>query len=1117
MKPDRQSRVIGLALLQGRISFQLLDAARQALLAAEGEADSERLLAELLRRGYLDDTTLLELNQQVEELDQMLPDSDPDPNQNTRPLASLVDPLTTAEGKLEGEGLDLTPTRILWATLPSPERPRADHRHIRAALTLPKWNHYVNLQFVGEGGMGRIFRAFDPALRRKVALKFLNRNDPTMAARLLLEAQHQAQVDHPNICKVYEVREWKGQVYVAMQFIEGTRLDRAARFLELEAKVEILETVARAVHAAHRHGLVHRDLKPANIMLEATEEGPLKPYVVDFGLARDLTAAHETQDGTIMGTVHYMAPEQAKGDLSRIERRTDVYALGVTLYELLAGHPPFVESHGIACLLRIQGEEVPPLRKVVPTLHPDLETIVMKCLEKEVPRRYESARALAEDLRRYLEGEPILARPATLLDRFQKLMKKYKPVAALMGLAAAAVLVFAALGLHARLTAKNQAQWAQHFGQEAERIEALLRYARLQPVHDVRGEMATVQARIGAMREAIQRAGRGALGPGSYALGRAYLAMGDPERARASLNQAWEAGFRAPEAAYARGRALGLLYVQALQQARSIQDRDLRAERLKELEETLRNPAVDLLRQGRGASLEPASFQEGLLALYDRRYTEAVDLARKAAHSAPWFYEARALEAEADLERARKEKDPARALEALESAGASLKAAVATAPSDPRLCDLESRRWWEAMIFRRQAGLGSSEAFGRIQASCDRWDLVDPGSPDGLARRAWAWVEGAQEPGAQEVALRLSRAARGVDLAEGALRQAPEHPEALGALAAGIRIQAYAAMERGQDHRPALDRSIALLRQALGHAPSAFEILDQLATAYWARIELEKTLGRDPTPILEEALKAVGGLAERFPRVADFEGYLGGFYVELADFEADHGKDPGYTTAKAAYHFGLAVAAQPHRYDFHFGLGNAHLTRAQFTLFRKGDPFEELSLAEEAYTRALEKNPKALGTLYGRAEARILRAWALEAQRKSPLGDLALAERDLAEARSLTTPSWRDAYYTAASALVRGRWLRPPDQASKSLEQAEADTRAALADNPLQHHLHWLMALIDVERAHRFPEEARTRLRQARSHLESALKMDPGFDLARLALAELREEEAGSPSGRAGT
>jgi len=474
--------------------------------------------------------------------------------------------------------------------------------------------------------------------------------------------------------------------------------------------------------------------------------------------------------------------------------------------------------------------------------------------------------------------------------------------------------------------------------------------------------------------------------------------------------------------------------------------------------------------------------------------------ARDAARMAPWFYEARRLEAEICMDQARREKDSGQALGFLDSAGKALDVAVRTAPSDPDLCDLESRRWWDEMILRRQAGQslqGAQEHFGQ---ACDRWVLIRPDLVDVDARRAWADVELARDTGQGDEADRLAWAEAGKKLAEGALQKSPEHPEALGALAAAVVIQAYSAMERSQDPRPALDRAIGLLNRALDEAPSAFELFDQLAIAYWARIEYEKTAGVDPSKTLREATQAMERVAGRFPRVADFEAYLGSFYVELADFEAIHGVDPAPSVAKAVSRLGRAIRIMPRRFDFHFSLGNAYLTQAHYLLFHEGDPLPDLERAEQAYQEARTQNPRVSSVILGLAETQVIRAWALVQRRESPMACFPEVEGYLREAATIEPPSWREAYYRAEAELVQAKWFKDPKQVREVLEAAERHAKQALRAGPLQPHVLWLMALVQLEWANRFPEEAAPRTHSAQAHLQKALKQDPGFEMARRTL-----------------
>jgi len=225
----------------------------------------------------------------------------------------------------------------------------------------PHAGHYQLGALLGSGGMADVYRAFDPTLNRPVALKFLrgtNRDDLT---RFLREARAQAQVGHDNICDVYEAGIVDGRPFIAMRCIDGATLADAAPRMSVDEKVAVLADVAEAVHAAHRTGLVHRDLKPNNIMVEPRPEGGWHPWVLDFGLARDSSMDSMTTVGSVMGTPPYMAPEQARGDRSAIDRRTDVYSLGATLYDLLSGRPPFMGDSTVAVMMMVVNDE-PRLR-----------------------------------------------------------------------------------------------------------------------------------------------------------------------------------------------------------------------------------------------------------------------------------------------------------------------------------------------------------------------------------------------------------------------------------------------------------------------------------------------------------------------------------------------------------------------------------------------------------------------------------------------------------------------------------------------------------------------------------------------------------------------------------
>ena len=274
---------------------------------------------------------------------------------------------------------------------------------------------------LGRGGMGVVYEALQTQINRPVAIKVILAGEFAQTAelrRFQVEAESVARLDHPNIVPVFEVGEERGRPYFTMKLCTGGSLDdHLDRYRASPREVaSLVARIARAVHHAHRRGILHRDLKPSNILLDAEGE----PLVADFGLARVLDADHElTRTGTLLGSPPYMAPEQAMGSRGDLTTATDVYGLGTILYALLSGRPPFRGATPLETLDQVRHREPEPPGGPGHPVDRDLRTVCLKCLEKDPKRRYESAGELAEDLERWLVGEPIRARPVGLWDRLR--------------------------------------------------------------------------------------------------------------------------------------------------------------------------------------------------------------------------------------------------------------------------------------------------------------------------------------------------------------------------------------------------------------------------------------------------------------------------------------------------------------------------------------------------------------------------------------------------------------------------------------------------------------------------------------------------------------------------
>ncbi len=318
-------------------------------------------------------------------------------------------------------------------------------------------------EVVGKGGMGIVYRARQLSLNRIVALKMIRASqaeDAEFLQRFHVEAQIAASLKHPGIVQVYDVGSEDGHHFFSMELVTGESLAEivARNPLSNRRAAEIALQISTAIDFAHSHDLIHRDLKPANVLICQT--GGAK--ITDFGLAKTLEAdANLTATGHVLGTPAYMPPEQAMGAIQSIGKHSDIYSMGAILYELLTGRPPFQSPSPYDTLFQVMNHEPVAPRKLNPGINRDLETICLKCLEKEPSRRYPSARLLADDLQRFLEDRPILARPVSILERAWRWSRRNRQVAALLAAVTVSVITGLAVSIYFAILAESRVESAR--------------------------------------------------------------------------------------------------------------------------------------------------------------------------------------------------------------------------------------------------------------------------------------------------------------------------------------------------------------------------------------------------------------------------------------------------------------------------------------------------------------------------------------------------------------------------------------------------------------------------------------------------------------------------------
>lgn len=532
------------------------------------------------------------------------------------------------------------------------------------------------IERLGRGGTGLIYKAFDQVLQRYVALKFLLNPNANNRIKLVAEARAQANVEHAYICPIYEVVESTDGIYLVMQFVEGDNLQELAPSLSVEQLLVLSQKIAEGLHVAHTQGLIHRDFKPANVMVNMASN-LLHPLIVDFGLAQQSKSSDKSLQNYAdnSGTKGFIAPEILNESNGKLHRRVDVFAFGVSLLYCFTGK-------------LIQSENDDALYEYLLTteLPKDIQIIIAKCMSNKPTERYQSAKEVSQEITRYLNGDPILAR----LGKGYWLHKKLKKHLWLTLAISTAVLGISGMYINQLYQSHQQSVREAallSFNSELKELESQAQLSYMSPRHNIEKDLQQWRSTAEKLESEISTISPNLLAATHYAIGRIYHVLGEDEPAVAHLQMAFNLE-ETHEGAFYLAISLGALYHKELTTLRNLTDQQFRESSLADITSRLKDPAINLLSE-HISSAPYQTYAKALLAYFQQDWEGAIELLNNNTDLPSWYYQDDILKGDILLAKAREihesGKDDSLIDSLLEQSLQNYEIAKTIAPSDPSI------------------------------------------------------------------------------------------------------------------------------------------------------------------------------------------------------------------------------------------------------------------------------------------------------------------------------------------------------------------------------------------------------------------------------------------------